>query len=96
METLLLENVAIVNGPEKIVPAGRYAFSVWGTSIGQATVRLERKMPNGAWFLAQSTASLTAFGIVNVELPAGIYRATVTDGGTDPSGVYASLAPLIV
>lgn len=91
---LLLNNVAVANGPDTKVPKGAYAFAVWGTSIGQATVTLQRKMPDGTYLSVGEDAALTAFGQIGVDLPGGIYRCAVTDGGTDPAGLYAALDDL--
>lgn len=88
---LLLENAAVGNGPATLVKAGRYALAVWGTSIGQATVTLQRQMPNDAWASIGATGVLTALGQTSVELVGGFYRVAVTDGGTDPEGLYVSL-----
>lgn len=89
----LLSNVAVVTGADKKVKAGSYAFTAWGT-FGQATVTLQRKLPDGTYLSVGSAAALTAPGHIGVDLPGGLYRAIVTDGGTDPSGLYATLDPL--
>jgi hypothetical protein len=91
----LLSNAAVVTGNPVLVTKGRYAWSVWGTSIGQAKVVLERKVDGGDNWLSMGTdAEFSTFNQIGVELPGGIYRARVVDGGTDPVGLYATLEPL--
>jgi hypothetical protein len=93
-QIVLLDNVVVVTGADKKVAKGAYAFTVYGTSIGQATVTLQRKLPNGNYLAVGADAALTAFGHIGVDLPGGLYRAVVTDGGTDPVGISATLDPL--
>lgn len=91
---VLLSNVVYATGADTKIVAGKYTFSAYGTSIGQATVALQRKMADGSYLAVSAAAVLAAFGNVNVDLPNGIYRGASINGGTAPVGVYASLDPI--
>lgn len=93
----LLDNATVTTGQGKTVARGSYAFAVWGTSIGQGTVTLQRNLGTydaPVWLNVGTDAIMTTFGQCRVDIPAGVYRAMITDGGTDPVGVFASLEDL--
>lgn len=86
---MFLLNNGNATGAEILVPKGSYALAVWGTLDG-ATVTLERKLdPGGVWLSVGADAEMSDPGQVGVDLPGGIYRASVSGG--DPSGLYVSL-----
>lgn len=60
-------------------PKGVYCFAANGT-FGGATVTLEMLGPDGVNYITVTGTALTAAGAVNVELPAGRYRAAVSGG----------------
>ncbi len=64
------------NGSDKVFSGGK-AVLMAEASFGVATIKLQIKLPSGAYFDV-ANASLTAAGIsAVVELPAGTYRAAV-------------------
>lgn len=86
----LLENATVTGSMVNVSRAGVYCFETVGSHNG-ATVKLEKLGFDGAtWFSVGADAELTDDGAVNVEIPAGQYRASV-NGGTSPSGLYAGL-----
>lgn len=79
MADLLLDSkTATGNGEWKARQAGVFTFAVDGT-WGNSTVTLEMKGPKGSGIPIPGV-SLTANGVVNVEIPGGSYRAVVTGG----------------
>lgn len=82
----LCSNAGTGNQSDKIVnSAGRYAFMAEAT-FGGGSVKLQIKLPQGT-YADVTSASLSAAGMVVVELPAGTYRAV----NTTATAVYAKL-----
>lgn len=77
LSVVLLENAGTGNGADKVVNAGgKFAFMAEAT-FGGGTVKLQVKLPQDT-YADVTSASLTAAGMVNVDLPPGTYRAVAT------------------
>jgi hypothetical protein len=90
----LLSNVAAnVTGAWVFWQGGIATFQALAAAFGGGTITLQTLGPDQATPVAVgSSTTVTANAIVEgLNLPAGVYRCTLT-GATSPSGVYASLA----
>lgn len=85
--TVLIEN-GTGNGTDKQFKGGKAAFTVEAT-FGGATVKLQIKLGQGT-YCDVTSASLTAAGMVVVDLPPGTYRAVAGVA----SAVYANLSAI--
>lgn len=82
----LLSNAGVGNGSDKQWDGGRAVMSAEAT-FGGGTVKLQIKLPQGA-YADVANGSLSAAGITGaLDLPPGIYRAVATTA----TAVYASL-----
>lgn len=88
IELTLMSNASANGDAQKLQRGGKFAFAVDGT-FNSGTVKLQIRSPDGtSWLDIGADATLSAEGVIGVELPAGEYRAAIT--GT-PSALYATL-----
>lgn len=81
----LATNAGAGTGTDKPIKGGKYMIMAEAT-WGGGNVKLQMQAPNSSWFdVASST--LSANGMLPLELPPGRIRAVVTTS----TGVYASL-----
>lgn len=85
----LLVNVAVTGAAVK-VGGGTYSWSLVGT-IGGATIKLQVLGPDAATFIDIPSATLSAAGVMSVDLAGGASVKAVVTGGA-PSGLYSGLA----
>lgn len=81
---ILLSSVSTdSSGDAAMLTGGVHTFAAWGTWDG-ATVTLEYSPDGGTtWIAVGSDTTLTANGVANFQLAAGMYvRATVSSVGT--------------
>lgn len=74
-----LLSAAVATGAAIPRAKGIYTFAVNGT-FGGCTVALEMMGPDGSNYIAIDDTAFTAAGAINVELPSGKYRASITGG----------------
>jgi len=88
--TVFSNAVATGNGSDVTVNnGGTYALTANGT-WGGSTFKLQIKGPNGTGYIDVPNTSLTADGVVSVDLFAGAIVRGVLTGGA-PAAIYASL-----
>lgn len=86
---LLLNNVA-VTGPATVVSGGTFSWAVSGT-FGGATVKLQLLGPDGTTYIDIPSASMTAAGVMSVDIAGGATVKAVITGGA-PSAMFSTLA----
>jgi hypothetical protein len=85
----LLSNAAATGSAVK-VGGGTYSWSLVGT-IGGATVKLQVLGPDAVTYIDIPSASLSAAGVMSVDLAGGASVKAVVTGGA-PSALYSGLA----
>lgn len=73
---ILLSNAAAGNGSDKVVQGGRYAF-LCDATFGGGNIKLQIKLETGT-YADVGSSTLSAAGMVALDLPAGTYRAVAT------------------
>lgn len=91
---VLISNAAVTSGAKQVGVSGLYLCRVAGT-FGGATVKLQIKNADDSTWLDLPNSSVTAPGLFEVRIPAGVdIRASVASGS--PSALYATLNHLEV
>lgn len=87
----LLSNVGAVGngGNVNISHGGSYLYTIAGT-FGGTSSKLQLRGPDDTTFMDVANTTLTAAGMVKVDLPAGAVVRSVLTGGT-PSAMHAKL-----
>lgn len=86
MRATLASNAGTGNGSWVEWVGGKTSFMARAT-FGGGSVKLQGLLPDGSTAFDVSSASLTAAGNINVEIPPGLYRAV----NTTATAVYADL-----
>lgn len=87
----LLTNIgAVGNGNAVVIGGGTYSWSVAGT-FGGTAAKLQLLGPDGTTWIDIPSATLSAAGVMSVDVAGGASIRAVLTGGT-PSGIYSSLA----